>query len=197
MSLFLYTAGLGMGGSYPLVLLPPEASMAFIYYGTLAEANDYFDHRLHETAWSASNTSQREKGLWAATQIIDTLNFKGHKATVFALLEADPDADDDEIRDAEADQAREFPRGADTDVPEAIRTACYDIAHDLLDGKDPEIELENLGITSQAYSSVRTTYHRSQVPIEHIVNGIPNALAWRKLRPFLRDGELIKLNRIS
>lgn len=172
-------------------------SLQFIYYGTLAEADDYFDHRLHETAWSNSNATQHEKALWAATQIIDTLNFKGHKATVFAVLDADPDATDEEIREAEAAQAREFPRGADIEVPEVIRTACYDIAHDLLDGKDPEIELENLGITSQAYSSVRTTYHRSQVPIEHIVNGIPNALAWRKLRPFLRDGEAIKLTRIS
>jgi hypothetical protein len=172
-------------------------ALAFIYYGTLSEANDYFDHRLHEEAWSGADTELREKALWAATQIIDTLNFKGNKATVHTLLTATPDATEQQIRDAEAAQVREFPRGNDTDVPEAIRTACYDIAHDLLDGKDPEIELENLGITSQAYSSVRTTYHRSQVPIEHIVNGIPNALAWRKLRPFLRDGELITLKRIS
>jgi hypothetical protein len=167
------------------------------YYGTLEEADDYFNHRLHETAWSASNATQHEKALWAATQILDTLNYKGKKATVYALLLATPDASEQDIRDAEAAQDREFPRGADSIVPEAIRTACYDIAHDLLDGKDPEIELENLGITSQAYSSVRTTYHREQVPIEHIVNGVPNALAWRKIRPFLRDSELIKIDRIS
>lgn len=176
-------------------------ALTFIYYGTLDEADDYFAHRLHETAWSASNATQHEKALWAATQILDTLNFKGHKATVHALLETyralHTKPTDEQIRDAEASQDREFPRGADTDVPEAIRTACYDIAHDLLDGKDPEIELENLGITSQAYSSVRTTYHREQVPIEHIVNGVPNALAWRKIRPFLRDSELIKIDRIS
>ena len=43
----------------------------------------------------------------------------------------------------------------------------------------------------QGISSVRTTYNRSQVPIEHIVNGVPNALAWRLLRPFLRDEEAL------
>ncbi len=171
--------------------------MEFEYYGELTDADAYFEMRLHERAWSNSDEALHEKALWAATQIIDTLNFKGYKATVFALLEANPDATDEEIRTAEAAQAREFPRGADTDVPEAILTAVFDIAHDLLDGKDPEIELENLGITSQAYSSVRTTYHRQQVPIEHIINGVPNALAWRKIRPFLRDGDAIKLNRIS
>ena len=52
---------------------------------------------------------------------------------------------------AEGSQELEFPRGADTEVPEAIRRACYEIAHTLLDGKDPELELENLGIVSQGY----------------------------------------------
>jgi hypothetical protein len=71
-------------------------------------------------------------------------------------VDADPDTED--IRAAEAEQALEFPRGEDTEVSEAIRIACYEIAHSLLDGKDPEIELENLGMVSQGYESVRTTY---------------------------------------
>lgn len=188
------------------------------YYGTLQEAQDYFDMRLHEIAWSMANVADRPKALWAATQIIDTLNFKGFKAPVWTLLQsyglrdiphftpplngvlstisvAQPSQD--AIRAAEASQALEFPRGNDTEVCEAIRKACYEIAHSLLDGKDPEIELENLGITSQGYSSVRTTYERNQVPIEHLINGVPNAMAWRLLRPFLRDGDAIKLTRIS
>jgi hypothetical protein len=102
----------------------------------------------------------------------------------------------EEIRAAEAEQVLEFPRGEDTVVPETIRRACYEIAYSLLDGKDPELELENLGVVSQGYSSVRTTYSRSQVPIEHLINGIPNALAWRLLKPFLRDGDAVKLTRV-
>lgn len=167
------------------------------YYGTLEEANDYFAHRLHETAWTGADVADRPKALWAATEIIDTLNFKGFKAPVATLLLANPDATKDEIREAEASQANEFPRGSDTEVPEAIRRACYEIAHSLLDGKDPEAELENLGVISQGYSSVRTTYQRSQVPIEHLINGVPNALAWRLIRPFLRDGDQLKISRIS
>lgn len=167
------------------------------YYGTLQEAIDYFDGRLHETAWSSSTASDRPKALRAATRIIDTLNFKGYKHTVYELLEDDPDATEEEIREQEAAQELEFPRGADTEVPEAIRVACYEIAYSLLDGKDPELELENLGITSQGISSVRTSYARNNAPIEHIINGIPNATAWRLLRPFLRDDEAIKLSRVS
>lgn len=171
--------------------------MNFEYYGTLSEANEYFDNRLHESAWYGARPSDRPKALIAATRIINTLNFKGYKSRVYDLLEADSEATDEEIREAEATQPNEFPRGSDTEVPEDIRIACYEIAHSLLDGKDPELELENLGISSQGYESVRTTFSRSQVPIEHIINGVPNASAWRLLRPFLRDEDAIKLARVS
>jgi hypothetical protein len=167
------------------------------YYGTLIEAESYFGSRLHENAWSDADPGDRPKALWAATQIIDTLNFKGHKHPVHVLLQQNSLATSEEIRAAEVSQVLEFPRDGDTEVPEAIRQACYEIAHSLLDGKDPELELEALGIASQGYSSVKTTYARDQVPIEHIVNGVPNAMAWRLLRPFLRDADEIKLSRIS
>jgi hypothetical protein len=171
--------------------------MNLTYYGTLTEANQYFDNRLHESAWYGARPNDRPKALIAATRIINTLNFKGYKSPVFTLLEDNSDATAEQIRAAEATQANEFPRGSDTEVPEDIRIACYEIAHSLLDGKDPELELENLGISSQGYESVRTTFSRSQVPIEHIVNGVPNASAWRLIRPFLRDEDAIKLARVS
>ena len=166
-------------------------------YGTLSEANEYFALRLHSTAWLDSSVADRPKALWAATLIVDALNFKGYKAPVYALLAATPLATSEEIRTAEASQALEFPRGEDTVVPEDIRRASYEIAYAILDGKDPELELENLGIVSQGYASVRTTYARNQVPIEHIVNGIPSPQAWRWLKPFLRDDDAIRLSRVS
>ncbi len=179
------------------------------YYGDLSEADDYFAMRLHETAWTDAADADHPKALWAATQIIDTLNFKGYKNPVYLLLQeydlqeipsaigsyTSPSID--EIMAAEASQELEFPRGADTEVPEAIRRACYEIAHTLLDGKDPELELENLGIVSQGYASVRTTFSRTHVPVEHIVNGVPSALAWRLLLPFLRDDDAIRVSRVS
>jgi hypothetical protein len=154
-------------------------SITTTIYGSLAEANEYFDLRLHEKAWSNATPADRSKALWASTVIIDALNYKGNKSTVYAA------------------QDLEFPRGADTVVPEPIRLASYEIAYALLDGKDPELELENLGIISQSYAAVRTSYSRNQVPIEHIINGIPSSQAWRWLRPFLREDDAIVIARIS
>lgn len=178
------------------------------YYGSISEANDYFAMVLHQRAWSLSNNDDRARALYAATLVIDTLNFKGQKHSVYQLLLANPQylspitaadrlAAQAAIRAADVAQELEFPRGADTEVPEAIRRSCYEIALSLLDGKDPEVELETLGIVSQGYGSVRTTYNRAQVPIEHLINGVPAAKAWRWLRPFLRDDDAIKLSRVS
>lgn len=164
------------------------------YYGELSEANAYFAGRLHESAWTQADPADRPRALLMATRIIDTLNYKGNKATVQTYLDNGGE-DEDEIRAADLAQPLEFPRGTDTEVPQTIRVACYEIAHSLLDGKDPEFELENLAITSQGFQSLRTTYSRGQVPIEHLINGIPNAMAWRYIRPFLRDDQLIRLNR--
>jgi len=167
------------------------------FYSTLSEANDYFDNRLHERAWSEATVANRQKALLAATRIIDQLNFKGHKATVHTLLEANPCATDEEIRAAEAEQELEFPRGEDTLVPETIKLATYEIAYNLLDERDPEKELERLMVTSERFANVATGYNRDQVPIDHILNHIPSALAWRWLAPFLRDDDTLKLSRVS
>jgi hypothetical protein len=129
--------------------------------------------------------------------IIDALNFKGYKNTVYELLMASPNASNEEIYEAEAAQPLEFPRGSDTEVPGVIRMASYEIAYALLDGKDPEMELETLGIVSQGYASVRTSYNRNQVPIDHIINGIPSPQAWRWIMPFLRDDDQLILARVS
>jgi hypothetical protein len=167
------------------------------FYGTVLEASDYFNSRLHEFAWSAASAGDREKALIAASRLIDGLNFKGQKHSVYTLLQSTPNAASEEIQAAEAAQILEFPRGTDTVVPEAIRRACYELTHSLLDDKDAEQELEMLTVTSAGYASVRTSFERNMVPVEHLVNLIPNALAWRLIKPFLRDDDAIKLSRVS
>lgn len=177
-------------------------SINVTYYGTLSEANEYFEKRLHEWAWSAASTGDREKALIAARQLVDGLAYKGYKHTVYLVMEAHADEviDDailEEIRAAEAAQANEFPRGADTVIPEDIRIAQYELGHSLLDNKDPELELETLAVISSTYGGVKTMYNREQLPLEHLINLIPNAVAWRRLRPYLRDSDAIKLSRVS
>jgi hypothetical protein len=179
-------------------------------YGNVAEATDYFATRLHEHAWTGAIPTDRPKALIAATRIIDYLNFKGEKAAVCTLLTdnacnaidassalAEGCVTKAELQAASLSQPLEFPRGTDTEVPEDIRRACYEIAHSLLDNKDPELELENLGITSHGFASVRTSYSRSHIPIEHLINMVPNAMAWRILKPFINDDDAVKLRRVS
>jgi hypothetical protein len=169
-------------------------------YGSLANANSYFLTRLHTDAWDNESVGNQTKSLYMATRIIDRLNYKGYKHAVYLVLEAAASYEDVEYADrrvAEASQELEFPRDADTVVLADIETACFEIALALLDGVDPDIELENLGTASQGYAGVRTAYNRDQQPIEHILHGIPSAMAWRILKPFLRDGRAVTTARVN
>jgi hypothetical protein len=167
------------------------------YYGSVAGGDSYFATRLHSTAWDYASASEKLKSLYTATRYMDRLNYKGQKSTVYTALENDPEAIDSALRTADLLQELEFPRDTDTSVPLDIEIACYEIAFALLDGVDPDIELENLGVQSQVYAGVRTSYNRDQQPIEHLIHGIPSPLAWRLLKPFLRDGKQIRIDRVG
>jgi len=173
----------------------------YTYYGILADANTYFSNRLHEEVWTDSSTEDRRKALIWATAIIDALNFKGRKAAVYDILFDEDGAmlevTDEELRDADWSQDLEFPRDTDEEVPEEIEIATWEIAYNLLDGVDPDLEIENLGVVSQGIASVRTTYNRNHTQIEHLTNGVPSAAAWRYLRPYLRDSAAIKFSRVD
>jgi hypothetical protein len=183
------------------------------HYGTVANGDEFFAHRLHVDAWTDADVATRTKALCAATHLIDRLNFKGSKAAVAAVqrpptnvvnpdngtINTDDSDNDPGIanRTAEVTQPREFPRDDDTVVPAAIEHACYYIAYALLAGRDPEMELENLAVTSHRYSSVGTAYNREIAPLEHIVNGIPSVNAWNLLKPFLRANTEVRITRVS
>lgn len=151
-------------------------------YDTAANADTYFATRLHVLAWTESSTADKDKALAEASNRIDRLRFKGSKVV--------------------ADQERAFPRyyGEEADgtetVPNDIKIACYESAFAVLDGVDPELELENLAVSSQGISSVRSTYARGEVP-EHFAAGIPSAYAWRFLKPYIARGNIVRLRRVS
>jgi len=180
------------------------------YYGTLSDANTYFSNRLHSEGWSDSAAADRPKALTEATRIIDSLNYKGVKHTVWLVMyEADPAKtgnyskiivfDDMPSRDAiiaaDADQELEFPRGQDESVPTEIEWACYEIALALLEGFDPEDAVDRLNVVRQSYAAVRTTYDNSSDAMEYLVYGIPTARVWRWLKPFLTDDRVIRMSR--
>jgi hypothetical protein len=179
------------------------------YYGTITEANSYFDNRLHSEVWSQSTVADRTKALTDATRLIDALNYKGVKNAVWSIMyeynsltgsfqkKVTDIPTRNEVIAADATQALEFPRGQDTEVPEEIEWATYETALALLDGFDPEDAIDRLNVIRQAYSAVRTTYDNSSDAMEYLVYGIPTARVWRWLKPYLTDDRIIRFSRAN
>jgi hypothetical protein len=172
--------------------------MALLYYGTITEANTYFDERLHSTIWSDSTSSDREKSLNQSRITIDNLNYKGVKAAVYDVMyDSDGDLNSPQVTEtviiaAGVTQPLQFPRGTDESVPEQIKQSQWEVAILLLDGVDPDSEYQTLRVMRQGYSSVSTTYNPSDVNSEHITYGIVSPTAWRLLYPFLLfDGSIV------
>ncbi len=154
----------------------PSIVDIYNFYGTVPRANNYFARRLNTGTWDNAILDDKEAALVMAARAIDKLNFAGDKAVVTQELQ--------------------FPRGDDTIVPIEIDQAGYEIALAFLDDYDLEQEAQTIGVVTEAYSGVRTTYDADFVP-EHTVAGIPSIEAWRLLKPFLRDEKVLRLSRVS
>lgn len=168
-------------------------------YSTLTAANEYFSNRLFTDVWDAAAGGDKVKALNQAAIIIDNLNFKGTKSSVYAVLfdSAGNELNSTQatIMAADAAQPTEFPRGADTDVPQPILYAQYEIAALLLAGWIPDEVLENYRVTRNSYGAVRTTYDTESASNVHVLYGVPSGVAWRFLLPFLVITDLIQIDR--
>ncbi len=174
---------------FPMQGCTPYNSEFLDAYGTLSEANNYFDNRLRSVAWKRAKTIDKKAAMHEATQMIDQLNFAGIKA--------------------DASQTHQFPRGPtpqiicgvtttgdpDTEIPTDIKKACFEVAMKLIQGYDPDREADILVANSQTYNNVRTGYDRSFIP-DYMRAGIPSFRAWTYLKPYLRDPEEIDLVRV-
>lgn len=170
-------------------------------YATLADAEEYFPNRLHSDLWDTIPPSDRDAALKTATRQIDRLNFVGEPHTSWVYRQGLSShclsaQDIKNIQQAGMSQELKFPRGSDTEVPNDLKIACMELAYELVDGRDPQKELENLAIVSQGFSAVRNTLDRSFVH-EHLSAGIVSTMAWSYLRPYLRDDQDFKISRVS
>lgn len=152
-----------------------STNLDFNYYGSAYYADDYFALKLNSDTWSNATIQQKIQALRTATLAIDRLNYTESKTN--------------------ATQSLEFPRDSETSVPADIVNACYEEAISLLSGADPQLDQTNLGVVSEGFSSVRTTYERTFVQ-ESVRAGITSQLAWGFLRPYLRDPNEITLCRV-
>jgi hypothetical protein len=148
----------------------------FPFYGTWEDAHNYFYMHPKFDCWDDIDRQNQIRFLVQATRIVDRLNFVGQKA--------------------DEDQDLQFPRTGGTSVPIQIMQATYEIALRLIEGYDPDMEVDNLQKKSQGYAGTKTDYDRSYVP-DYIKAGVPSSTAWNLLLPYLRDPHSILLLRGS
>lgn len=155
-------------------------------YGSLVEANNYFQQRFHTFAYDNSSADDRIRANNQAFEGSNQFNYIGEKFPVAAALAADANATEATLQAAYLTQLGEFPRGTSLVVPNEIIWAQYLWAFALLDGRVPEEDFEQLAVTSQAYGGVRQAYNR-QIQMEHISHLIPSPQSYAYLKPYFRN----------
>ena len=155
-------------------------------YGSLVEANNYFEQRLHTFSWNKSSADDRTRANNQAFEGINMFSYIDEKFPVSAILDANPNATEAELQTAYLTQAGEFPRGNSNVVPDAIMWAQFLWSFALLDGRVPEEDFEQLAVTSQAYGGVRQAYNR-QISMDHLALLIPSPQAYNYLLPYFRN----------
>ncbi len=132
-------------------------------YCTIEYADEYFAGRLHAERWGETSDADKEKALRQATKEIDRQLLKGRKAT-----------DTQELA---------FPRYPDTEVPEAVKEACCEIALALLErGNSQRRKLQQEGVQSFTLGNMSETYAPGAG------RGLISQEAKELLRPWLLGG---------
>jgi len=108
-------------------------------YIDIEEANVYFAGRLYAESWGETSDADKEKALRQATKEIDRQLLKGRKTN--------------------PEQELAFPRYPDTEVPEAVKDACCEIALALLErGNSQRRKLQQEGVQSFTLGNMSETY---------------------------------------
>lgn len=131
-------------------------------YCTIEYADEYFKNRLHAESWGQADESTKEKALKQATRTIDRQLLRGRKTN--------------------PEQELAFPRHPDTEVPEAVKEACCEIALALLErGNSQRHKLQQEGVQSFTLGNMSETYAPG------VGRGLISQEAKELLRPWLLE----------
>lgn len=167
-------------------------------YITADDAQTYFDGKLNTDAWDEATSAKRAKALVEATNRIDRLQFAGVRTADYTTRLAAHNSGslfDNRLTPSNSGQPREFPRDGASTVPDEILAACCEIAYALLDGVDPELEMQNLSTVQHGFAALQETYDPRIVNLA-FKHGIPSITAWNYLVPFLQDPFEVQLRRV-
>lgn len=135
-------------------------------YCTVEYANEYFGRRLHAEIWFEADDSTKEKALKQATREIDRQPLKGRKT--------------------ETSQTLAFPRYPDSEVPEAVKDACCEVALALLErGNSQRRKLQQEGVQSFSLGNMSETFAAG------VGKGLLSQEAKELLRPWLIGAVMI------
>ncbi len=145
-------------------------------YVTVNEADTFLSTELWAEAWLTATPENKTKALTKATASIDAIQYKGEK--------------DDE------DQVNEFPRSGQEEVPQDVKDACCHIALKFIEGRIPNIDIENARIKSDNFASGKVTYETNNMQ-SYILYGIPSYDAWVLLVKYIDRKGVVNLIRAS
>ena len=136
-------------------------------YATLAEADTYLECVLNKDAWELTTDARRTTALAQATNNIRALNV--------------PDFSDVTL----------YPT-----VPQNIIDATTEIALKLLEGYDPEFELEQSRVKSQTFDRIKQVNKEGEISL-HIIAGVASSTAFRILLQYLPNPTTVRLDRLD
>lgn len=167
------------------------------------DAEVYFVGRFVSDAWDGADDTKKTKALIEASNRIDRLNYTGQRTADYNRIKTGLDPDNPGVTisnimlPAPLDgQTREFPRNGYDVVPQDVLAACCEIAYALLDGVDPEIEMQNLSTVQHGFAALQETYDPRIVNMA-FKHGIPSMTAWNYLLPYLQDPCEVATRRVS
>jgi hypothetical protein len=158
------------------VLVPGGIHGNWLLYGSEAGGDAFFERRFVSTKWDVATGLQKHQAMHEVTAKIENLNILGVVAVT--------------------DQLREFPRAEDTTWPVQIENAVYLEAYEILAGRDPQKEYENIRVKSYQYGNIKAAYDTGRIP-EHITEGWLSAEAWNLISGFIISAQTIRTERMS
>lgn len=135
---------------------------------------------LAHAEWDALDASGKTVLLRMGTVMIDGMQFVGYKT--------------------DEDQARQFPRGGDADVPESVKQANCEIALNLSKGVTLEALSEEAGRTSESIGSASVSFSEGSGPRDVAAyrktgGGLNSSAAFRLLAKWLLYPGIIAVRR--
>lgn len=146
-------------------------------YGSIALADAYWDARLYGQLWTIQSTTTKNQALQTATDRINALP-----------LEGTPDTSNDE--------GYFYPLDGETEVPQGILNATYELALCLIQNPPPRSGGSGTGNVKRAkIGATETEFFGYVAP--WISAGIPCQDVWRLLGPYLCDPNELVIVRVS